>query len=191
MTTTRIFDVECDDCLDFDYLAIFISSCSEFLGTIFAIQLVDRIGRVKSLVGAFVLGGGSMFIACVFNEMMGTMAILSLTFLSRASMMAVACITWISTAELLSTHMRSTGHAAANSVARCGAFLSPFLVNEGSLRTIGISLLVASSLAAVAARNLPETSGVELGKAFVMEEELEIRRIESGEGPSPKGFLQW
>ena len=190
MAITRIFDEEGndEDGPDFDYLAIFISSASEFLGTAIAIEVVDRIGRIKALVCAFLLGGGSMFMVCIFNGVLTKNFIVAFAFISRASGMAAACITWISTAELLSTNVRSTGHAAANSVARCGAFLSPFLVNEGSLDTIGVSLLIVSILAALASSTLPETSGIELGKAIIIEEQEEIRRIESGEEPMKNGF---
>ncbi len=188
MTITRIFDEEEEGGLDFDYFAIFISSASEFLGTALAIELVDSIGRVKALVGSLLLGGISMFCACIFNGTMSRMMIVAFAFLSRASEMAAACITWISTAELLSTNMRSTGHAAANSVARFGAFLSPFIVNEGALVTIGVILVIVSILAASVAYELPETSGIELGKAIILEEEMEIRRIESGSPPSKKGL---
>ena len=168
-----------DGGLDFDYIAIFISSSSEFLGTALAIQLIDSIGRVRALIGAFLLGGTSISIVCLLDGMISRMSTVAFAFISRASEMAAACITWISTAELLATNMRSTGHAAANSVARCGAFLSPFLVNEGKLGTIGITLLFTSIIAATAASWLPETAGVELGKAIILEEEEEIRRIES------------
>lgn len=180
MTITRIFDEEEDEGgLDFDYVAIFISSASEFFGTAIAIELVDRIGRIKALIGSLLLGGSSMFMACVFNGLVSKPTVVFFAFISRASEMAAACITWISTAELLSTHMRSTGHAAANSVARFGAFLSPFLVSEGSLVTVGSLLILVSILGSIVASELPETSGIELGKAMILEEEEEKRRSES------------
>ncbi len=190
MAITRIFDEEDndEDTMDFDYVAIFISSASEFVGTALAIQVIDRLGRVKALVGSFLLGGGSMFMVCMCEGILAKNFIVAFAFIARASEMAAACITWISTAELLSTSVRSTGHAAANSVARCGAFVSPFLVNEGSLSTIGVALLIASIIAALAASNLPETHGVELGKAIIIEEQEEIRRIESGEESYRRGF---
>lgn len=181
MVITRIFDEEDeeDGGLDFDYIAIFISSSSEFVGTTLAIQLVDNIGRIKALVGAFLLGGTNICVVCLFDGTLTRLATVFFSFISRASGMAATCITWIITAELLATSMRATGHAAANSVARCGAFLSPFLVNEGKLGTIGITLLITGITAAMAASQLPETTGVELGKAILLEEEEEIRRIES------------
>jgi len=45
LTITRIFDKDDDGRIDFDYVAIFISSASEFFGTALAITLVDRIGE--------------------------------------------------------------------------------------------------------------------------------------------------
>lgn len=189
MTITRIFDEDGDNGLDFDYVAIFISASSEFLGTKLAIELVDRIGRVQALVGSFLIGGSSMFVVCIFNGSLSRMATVSFAFISRASEMSAACITWISTAELLTTNMRSTGHSAANCVARCAAFLSPFLVNEGSLWTIGIALMTISVFTAIAASKLPETNGIELGQAILMEEQDEIIRIESASSPSSDGTL--
>jgi len=177
MTITRLFDAEEEDeeedQLAFDYIAIFISASSELVGTALAIMVVDSFGRVKALVAAFLIGGSSLFMVCVFHDVLGRSAQVGFAFLSRASEMAAACITWISTAELLSTNMRSTGHSAANAIARSGACFSPFLVNSGTLATIGIVIISVNIVTAFFASKLPETAGIEMGKAVYIKEEIE------------------
>ena len=75
-------------------------------------------------------------------------------------------MTWIVTAELLPTQIRSTGHSAANAVARIGGAASPFLVSPSvPMETIGIVMGVVSVLASMIAWNLPETAGQALGTA--------------------------
>lgn len=39
-----------------------------------------------------------------------------------------SCVTWVSTAEIYTTEVRTTGHASANAMGRTGAFFSPYLV---------------------------------------------------------------
>lgn len=64
-------------------------------------------------------------------------------------------------------HSWTTGHAAANAVARIGALLSPFLI-EGSTRSlslwqIGVVMLVVHGFAVLCVSQLPETKGRRLG----------------------------
>jgi hypothetical protein len=172
MTVTRIFDnTDEEGALDFDYAAIFVSSAAELLGTASAIQLIDSIGRVKTLVGAFLFAGISLFSLCALDGYAPRAVTIFFAIMGRASEMASACVTWIVTAELLSTEILSTGHSAVNAVARTGAFFSPYLVDsKNSLLTVGIVLLVINLVSAVTASTLLETNGVELGKAVLIEE---------------------
>ena len=110
MTVTRIFDEEDDNAgPDFDYFAIFISSCAEVVGTTIAISQVDLFGRTPTLVGAFILAGVSMFFMCILSGNVSRLLLIILAFLARAAEMSGACVVWISTAELLSTDIRTTG----------------------------------------------------------------------------------
>mmetsp|Transcript_10180 Transcript_10180/g.12903 ORF Transcript_10180/g.12903 Transcript_10180/m.12903 type:complete len:120 (-) Transcript_10180:101-460(-) len=94
--------------------------------------------------------------------------LVSLAFIVRVCEMAGTCVTWISTAEILSTEIRSTGHSAANAVARIGGFCSPYIVaGNMSLGKIGIIMLIIHLVTAFSVTKLPETKGLELGKATV------------------------
>lgn len=169
---TRIFDNTDDpETLDFDYAAIFVSSTAELLGTFSAIQLIDSIGRVNTLRGVFLTSGTSLFLLCLTDEKVPRFFSICFAIVGRASGMAAACVTWIVTAELLSTEILSTGHSAVNAVARTGAFFSPYLVNgENPIWLVGTVLLTVNIISFTAASLLIETKGVELGKAVLIEE---------------------
>ena len=47
--------------------------------------------------------------------------------------MTGSCVSWVSTAEILTTEVRTTGHSAANAIARIGAIFSPFVIEGSSL----------------------------------------------------------
>jgi len=174
MVVTRIFDDSDDpDSLDFDYVAIFVSSAAELLGTALTIQLIDRIGRVKTLVGAFFSAGISLFFLCILTDadIAPRAVLIAFALLGRAAEMASACVVWISTVEILTTEILSTGHSALNAVARIGAFFSPYLVVESNpLWFVGLVFLIVNMVAAVTASTLVETQGMEMGKAVLAEE---------------------
>lgn len=175
MAITRIFlesqdndDNNGDDDVkaSFDYSAIFISSSAEIVGTALAIATVDRIGRIPTIVGSYLAGGVTVFTMCFFANQFGRSTLVVISFVARVCEMVASCTLWILTAELFSTEIRSTGHSAANAVARIGGFLSPYLVSGSApLRIAGIVFLVVHFTAAFFTSRLPETKGVELGKA--------------------------
>ncbi len=170
-TVTRIFDNAEGAALDFDYLAIFVSSSAELLGTYSTMQLIDRIGRVKTLTGSFLSSGLSLFLLCALDGYVERRVLIVFAIVGRASEMASACVTWTVTAELLSTELLATGHSAVNAIARTGAFFSPYLVSdENSLLTVGSILLGVNLVSAFTSTFLIETRGVELGKAVLIEE---------------------
>ena len=79
-------------------------------------------------------------------------------------LMAASCTTWVSTAEIFTTDIRSTGHSAANAVARIGGFLVPYVVSASApLPFIGTFMLLVACGTAFCAWNLPETKGRDLG----------------------------
>jgi putative MFS transporter len=175
MAVTRIFDESNngnngDDnvAAAFDYSAILISSSAEANGTTLAIAMVDRIGRIPTIVGSYLWGGITVFSMCFFVEQLGRPALITISFLARICEMIASCTIWILTAELFSTEIRSTGHSATNAVSRLGGFLSPYLI-AGTIpfRTIAIIFLAIHLIAAFFASRLPETNGVELGKAAI------------------------
>ena len=74
------------------------------------------------------------------------------------------CVTWVSTAEILTTEVRTTGHSAANAVGRIGALSSPFLIQgDASMVKKGLTMLVIHAGTVIFASMLPETKGSRMG----------------------------
>lgn len=167
--TTSLFATEgATQSTDFDYSAIFISSSAELLGTTFVIIMVDRVGRIPSQVVSYAAAGVCIFLMCTLADSSDAAAserweLVGLGFLLRAFDMAATCTSWVMTAEVLSTEIRTTGHASANAVARLGAFFSPFLVNILDLRSLGIVMLAVHWFTAACVSQLPETKGGQMG----------------------------
>mmetsp|Transcript_52985 Transcript_52985/g.158595 ORF Transcript_52985/g.158595 Transcript_52985/m.158595 type:complete len:561 (-) Transcript_52985:22-1704(-) len=155
-----------DDTVAFDYGAIFISSSAELLGTIMVILTIDRIGRVPTQVLAYCVGGISLFLLCIFSTTWSRSSLVTVAFFARVSEMMGSCTTWIITAEVLSTEIRTTGHSAANALSRLGGFVSPYVVagNYTYLPLVGIIMLLVHGLTAFCASRLPETKGRAIGK---------------------------
>jgi pentatricopeptide repeat protein len=156
----------------FDYTAIFISSAAEFVGTTLVISAIDRIGRIPCQVISYVGAGCSVFMLCrmaSFSESAesttGTHWWLLILFglMARVFEMAGTCATWVSTAEILTTEVRATGHGTANAMARIGAFACPYVVQQGfSLTQIATIMLTTHVACAMCAALLPETKGCEM-----------------------------
>jgi hypothetical protein len=72
--------------------------------------------------------------------------------------------TWVATAEILTTEIRTTGHSAANAFARIGGFCAPYLVQQSTPpMVIGSVMLGMAILTTLAVARLPETNGKTLG----------------------------
>eukprot|EP00554_Chaetoceros_debilis_P006976 CAMPEP_0194073076 /NCGR_PEP_ID=MMETSP0149-20130528/626_1 /TAXON_ID=122233 /ORGANISM="Chaetoceros debilis, Strain MM31A-1" /LENGTH=484 /DNA_ID=CAMNT_0038753033 /DNA_START=138 /DNA_END=1592 /DNA_ORIENTATION=+ len=172
LTITRVFDTGEDGAdEDFDYSAIFLSSAAELIGTTLAIRLIDTIGRIKTLVGSCIIGGIGIFALCLTDEKVARWVQICCALVARAAQMSMACVAWISTAELLSTEILSTGHSAVNACARFGAVFCPFLVDgNNSLAFVGTVLLIVHLITAISGSTLLETKGIAMGKAILLEE---------------------
>ena len=127
---------------------------------------MDTIGRVYSQVLSFAIGGIFVFTLGMLSST-GTANVAMLTalaFFARACMMAGSCSTWVTTAEIYSTEIRTSGHSVANALGRCGAFASPYLVRTSiPISSVGVIMLVINLVTAFSASRLPETKGVEIG----------------------------
>ena len=155
----------------FDYEAILVASLSETVATTLTIFTIDKWGRKRLHALSFGLGGVFVFGLCWLGSSSngdGTGRRLSilLSFLSRMWIFVGSAVTWIWTAEVLETHLRTTGHSMANAGGRIGGFVSPYLVSPTrfSYPTIGIILWIVSwTLVTIAWCNLPETVGAPMG----------------------------
>jgi MFS family permease len=156
----------------FDYQALIVSCSAEFFGTTFAILLIDRLGRVPLQALSFLLGGFSVMTMLLISKHdvddSHRTLLIALAFIARWFMMSGTCTAWVGTAELLTTDIRTTGHAAANAVARLGGFFAPYVVQQGtSFTQIAMTIVVIAIIAFLAVSGLPETKGVALGDAVM------------------------
>ncbi len=146
LAVTRIFDDDAmNDAQDdngvphFNYQAIFVSASAEILGLMVVINTVDSLGRVPSQVMSYLFGGTLLFTLSILSTLTSNSAVLTtLSFFARAFEMMGSCVTWVSTAEIYTTEVRTTGHASSNAMGRTGAFFSPYLVGgNNSMLTVG------------------------------------------------------
>mmetsp|Transcript_39921 Transcript_39921/g.96317 ORF Transcript_39921/g.96317 Transcript_39921/m.96317 type:complete len:533 (+) Transcript_39921:8-1606(+) len=174
MAITEIFDDESKSAdagadgggsYDFDYGAIFVSSSAELIGTTIAIFTVDVVGRVPLQVTSYSLAGLSVYVLCLLADKgMSRNTLIIFSFAARIFEMSGSCVTWISTAEILTTEVRTTGHSAANAVARIGSIIAPFLVEgHSSLATKGLVMLGVHTMTVLCVSQLPETKGSHMG----------------------------
>jgi MFS family permease len=95
---------------NFDYSAIFVSSSAELVGTTFAIFSVDKVGRIPLQVVSYTMAGICVCSLCVLAARDAKRDVLiALAFAARIFEMSGSCTTWVNTAEILTTEVRTTG----------------------------------------------------------------------------------
>ncbi|KAL7572349.1 hypothetical protein ACA910_021562 [Epithemia clementina (nom. ined.)] len=173
-------DLENQGLYSFDYTAILISASSEVAGTTVALLTVDRLGRIPTQVLSYIGGGVSMFVLSVMamDEDSPRTQMILMGFLARMFFMGGSCTTWVSTAEIMPTEIRTTGHSWANACARLAGAASPFVVSEQHPYTYsGAVILVVSLITAMVTSMLPETKGHTMGiRSKELESGLEVVR---------------
>ena len=182
LAVTRVFDPDAAEDANtdgglpnFDYKAIFISSSAEIFGLFTVIQTVDSVGRIPSQVMSYIFGGIFVFSVTMAAGSANNTVLTILAFFARAFEMMGACVTWVTTAEILTTEIRTTGHSAANAVGRTGAFVSPFLVGTNMpLKYVGCIMLVIHMFTAWCAYHLPESKGHEIGHTILEDSDDDI-----------------
>lgn len=150
---------------NFDYGAIFVASSAELVGTTVAIFSVDRAGRIPLQIVSYAMAGLTVCSLCVLASQGAHRSVLiALGFAARIFEMSGSCVSWVSTAEILTTEVRTTGHSAANAVARIGSLFAPFLI-EGhtSLSRKGFVMLLIHCVTVLCVSQLPETKGAHMG----------------------------
>jgi hypothetical protein len=171
IAVTLVFSVEDaaaegGDVFDFDYGAIFASASAEVVGTTLVLLTIDKVGRIPSQVVSYAFGGFSVFAMCLgaHHESTSREFLICTAFLARMFFMSATCTTWVSTAEILTTEVRTTGHSSANAVARIFGAFSPFVVSSSTpFPVIGSILLAMGLVTATTSYHLPETKGRGLG----------------------------
>jgi hypothetical protein len=147
---------------DFHYSAIAFSALSESFGVFVALLTVNSLGRIKSQVASYSLAGIAgigLCIASSLKDWSGRVIVLTiLAFFARAMELMSNCLTWMTTAEVLRTEIRATGHSAASFAARIGAFFTSYAVEGNTtMFQIGLFMLAAHALAIFCVSQLPET----------------------------------
>lgn len=150
----------------FDYGAFFISSVAEIVGAAVVWRMLERLGRVPTLVISLSGAGLSLFLLC-FMATIGRTLQIFLAFSSRVFEMMISSTVWIITPELLSTEVRTSGHGIASAIARIGGCLSPYVVTGEPLTVVGFVMLSIHLMTALIASRLPETKGTGMGKVSV------------------------
>jgi hypothetical protein len=172
MAITEIFDSKgkegeqgSEETYSFDYGAIIVSSSAEFVGTTFAIFSVDTAGRIPLQLVSYAMAGLSVCSLCLLAANNAHRSVLiSFGFAARIFEMIGSCVSWVSTAEILTTDVRTTGHSAANAVARIGSLFSPFLIEgRSSLVKKGLVMLFIHVGTVICVSQLPETKGSHIG----------------------------
>jgi len=167
ITVARIFsnmDSKDNQQASFDYEAFLISSLAEIVGAAIIWQMVEKLGRVPTIVTALIGAGLSLFLLC-FVVSLGRNLQIFFAFSSRVFEMMISSTVWIITPELLSTDVRTSGHGIASAIARIGGCLSPYIVTGASLPTVGIIMLTVHATTALVASRLPETRGAAMGRS--------------------------
>lgn len=152
----------------FDYGPIFVSALAETAGTTVVIVLIDRIGRIPSQAASYVLGGTSVFVLCGMaaqsRDRPPRISMMVAAFITRLAFMSGTCATWVSTAELFSTEIRTSGHSSSNAIGSITGWISPYVVSSTTpFTTIGSVILFLSVLTSFLVVNLPETKGRTMG----------------------------
>lgn len=157
--------LEEEETYSFDYGAIFVSSSAELIGTTFAILSVDRVGRIPLQIVSYAMAGLSVCSLCVLASQGAHRSVLiAFGFSARIFEMSGSCVSWVSTAEILTTEVRTTGHSAANAVARVGSLFAPFLIEgNSSLTKKGFVMLAIHCITVACVSQLPETKGAHMG----------------------------
>ena len=153
---------------NFDFEAIFVSALAETAGTTVVILLIDRIGRIPTQAISYLLGGTAVFVMCSLatDDHPSRASLMVAAFVARLFFMSGTCATWVSTAEVLSTEIRTTGHSTANAIGSISGFFSPYVVSATTpFGTISLVILFLSVATAFFVMHLPETKGKAIGSS--------------------------
>jgi hypothetical protein len=149
----------CDQISDWDYLRAAITATAELPAFVACVLMVDRLGRPHTIAISFVTMAGCLvaILMVAGNQYLETTCL----FGARAAVMCGCLAIYIGTGELYPTEMRSTGLGTANSLARIGGFLAPFIASVLLDRSRVMSMLSLggiSMLTAYVGLKLPDTS---------------------------------
>ena len=163
-----------------NYQALF-SAGAEVIGIIgLATFTIDRWGRIPTQCLTYAAAALTSLTLSVWYELPfleNGNALIIFAFLSRMFMFGGRGTTWVTTTEVLSTEIRTTGHALAATVGRLGDLSSTWILTKiSNLPTIGLVVFVMSVWITFAATDIPETHVKEMGLSYQFLESSSRRR---------------
>lgn len=174
LITTDVFDstesnAEGNNTYNFDYSAIFVSSSSELIGITLIYFAIDNYGRIPLQAGSYALAGICLFAFCTLAYYNAERTVLvALGFAARIFEMTGSIVTWVSTTEIFTTEVRTTGHSTANAAAKIAILFVAFITeSQISLFYKGIIFLIVHAMAVIFVSQLPETKGSHMGRHAV------------------------
>jgi len=161
--TARLLGEHKSCTISFNFKDISISSAAEILGVVFAVFMIDSVGRTWTQ-GVFYTLGAAMAVILGFRHI--DMNILTVAAsVARLAEMAASCATWVHTPELFPTRVRAQAHTVLNLVSKVGAFLAQYLISDAFSQVACGGMMAAVSFAAgIAAIFLTETAGKDLSE---------------------------
>ena len=153
-----------------NYQALF-SAGAEVIGIIgLATFTIDRWGRIPTQCLTYAAAALTSLTLSVWYELPfleNGNALIIFAFMSRMFMFGGRGTTWVSTTEVLSTEIRTTGHALAATVGRLGDLSSTWILTKiSNLPTIGLVVFFMSVWITFAATDIPETHVKEMGLSY-------------------------
>lgn len=148
-----------------------LSAVSEVVGICLLLLTVDQWGRIPTQVVAYGLAALSCLTLAVWYSLPfleNGNVLIAMTFISRMLVFGGGCATWVSTAEVLSTEIRTTGHAVSAGMAgRLGAFAATLtLPRVDDIPILALIVFGVSLWVAFAAGDIPETKLKEMGRSY-------------------------
>jgi len=154
-----------DESPSFNFQALAVSAAAEMIGTLISALVVDSFGRIGPQVVGFALSGFLVFFLLWFAHSSPVWLLTILALGARTFEVGASSLSWVITAEVLPTELRSTGHSTANAVCRLGAILTSYAVEGGtSLASIAIIMVFVHVFTIFCVSQLPETKGRALGQ---------------------------
>ena len=94
--------------------------------------------------------------------------LIALNLVARMLVFGGGCVTWVSTAEVLPTDIRATGHAlAAGMWGRLGAFVSTLALSSlDDIPTLALLVFAGCLWITFCAGEIPETRMKEMGRSY-------------------------
>ena len=110
-----------------EYVDLIWTTAAEFPGTIFAILIIDYIGRKPTILAMFLIF--SLSVLSLTGCAAGKAFLVTALFVARGTSAGVFQVAYVYTQEVYPTNLRAIGMGYGSCFARIGAMLTPFVAN--------------------------------------------------------------